>query len=418
MKILLAPYVWPESSASAAGLRTDLVLEALLEAQFSVECISFCRSNPARERLETLGIRTHIVDPNDSAQAEAVIRRVSPDVVIFDRFVMEEQWGWRVKEWAPEAIRVIDMQDFHALRKSRASAIEAGMQIGELAKWDQEALLREISSILKSDLTLVLSKFEFELLEKKMGVSRELLHYSPFGFAVPKQLSRPSDRRHIRWIGNGKHLPNVDGLKWFLTAIWPTLYPSLPQGCHLQIAGAYFSKEFKEWVEQIPRVEWMGQVESAEHFLGQAQVAIAPLRFGAGLKGKVCMSMMVGTPTVTTSIGAEGISSDPSELKISDDPDLFSALILEVVSLFNQKTEEWQSLSRSGQNCVKREFDRERVKKTLIETLKKAYAERYERRERNLIGQILWREQYRSSEFFSRWIEAKRLRAPLDTASH
>lgn len=106
MKLLWIGTVWPEPDASAAGSRTMRLLEACQDAEYEVQFVSPCQENPHQQALESRGIRTARLLPNDNA-FDSYISEYKPDVVCFDRFMIEEQFSWRVREHTPEALRIL-----------------------------------------------------------------------------------------------------------------------------------------------------------------------------------------------------------------------------------------------------------------------------------------------------------------------
>ena len=127
-----------------------------------------CFASPADDSdhavdLAVLGIEKHRIELNSST-FDAWLTEQSPDIVMFDRFMMEEQFGWRVEKFAPKAIRILDMEDVHCLRDARHRAVKAGRPVTEL-EWQTDMAFREIASLLRCDLTLVISEYEMTWLQ-------------------------------------------------------------------------------------------------------------------------------------------------------------------------------------------------------------------------------------------------------------
>ena len=210
MKLLWIGTVWPEPDASAAGSRTMRLLEACLDAGYEVRFVSPCQENPHQHALERCGITTAQLLPNDSA-FDAYIAAYKPDIVCFDRFMIEEQFSWRVREHAPEALRVLDTVDLHSLRRERQRLIASGDQTSQAILSDDT--LRELAAIYRSDLSLIISPVEELLLKKRFGVPDFLLEVTGFLYPPPLPFRTWEGRANLVFIGNGLHAPNVDAVR-------------------------------------------------------------------------------------------------------------------------------------------------------------------------------------------------------------
>ena len=107
---------------------------------------------------------------------------MQPQIVLFDRFIMEEQFGWRVAEHCPEAIRILDTEDLHCLRKTREICLKKNIPFSYEELLKQDISKREIAAILRCDLSLVISPFEIEILKNTFKVAESILMYLPFLF--------------------------------------------------------------------------------------------------------------------------------------------------------------------------------------------------------------------------------------------
>ena len=205
--ILMIGYVWPETNASAAGLRDWALLEQFRAAGWKVHYASPAKPNAFSEKLEELGVPTFSCEANEP-RFDDFVRSLQPDFVLFDRFVIEEQFGWRVEENCPDAVRVTDTQDLHFLRRAREAALAAGWSLERIHEADplmieqfsREDQLREISSIYRSDLTLVISGFEMQLLRERYRVPSQLLLLQRLSYSArPTEEILPfSERKQFR----------------------------------------------------------------------------------------------------------------------------------------------------------------------------------------------------------------------------
>ncbi|MDZ7715404.1 MAG: glycosyltransferase family 4 protein [Balneolaceae bacterium] len=165
----------------------------------------------------------------------------------------------------------------------------------------------------------------------------------------------------------------------------------------------------------LPKRQWIsislkrafivkGRAESAEKVVGNARVLLAPLRFGAGIKGKLIEAMQCGTPSVTTTIGAEGINGKMDwPGAIADDPQAFAEA---AIHIFSDQTE-WDKAQQQGAEIINKRFLRKLFENKLVKRIQKSKEGLSAHRRQNFIGQMLLHHTMRSTEFMSRWIEEK-----------
>lgn len=392
--------VWPEPGSSAAGWRTMDVLEALGFAGAEISVASAAGPSPFAVDVSALGFATRTLPMNDAAFDRAV-GEIQPDIVIFDRFRTEEQFGWRVERAVPGALRVIDSSDVHALREARRRAVEKGEKEN---LWNAVAL-REMAAFYRSDLTLVISRAEMEILTTRYGLPPALLAYWPLlvGEEAIGEGQTWTERQHFCLIGNFRHPPNRDAIAWTREVVWPHVRALWPEA-EGHVYGAYAGTARPEWHDPANGFVMKGRTPSVEDCLGRYRVNLALLRYGAGLKGKVLDGLRTGTPTLVTTCAAEGIGA-PADWtgQQADDP---LALAQRAVRLATDETL-WQKARERGWSLLRREFAREIWRPRLGQILARALAEKEDRRAGNPVGQMLRHHQHRSTEFMGRWIEAK-----------
>jgi glycosyltransferase involved in cell wall biosynthesis len=270
-----------------------------------------------------LGVEKAAIAINDSGFDEFV-KALQPTIVMFDRFMVEEQFGWRLAEQCPNALRVLDTIDLHSLRLARQKAAkeQADFHLDDLFS---DTAKREIASILRCDISLLISEVEMELLQKHYKIDRSLLYYLPFLVDGIDQDTIQSwlpfkDRKDFIFIGNFLHEPNWNAVQYLKESIWPLIRKELPEAS-MQIYGAYPSQKVLQLHNPKERFLVLGRAKNAFEVVSKARVVLAPLRFGAGAKGKLIEAMQCGTPSVTTTIGAESMNGDLAwNGLIADDP--------------------------------------------------------------------------------------------------
>ena len=398
MKVLWIALVWPEPESSAAGVRTRQLIAALKSAGHELHVSSPCKTNDYREQLETLGVQTAHFAPNDS-NFDTFVKELNPELVLFDRFMAEEQFSWRVREQCPEALRILDTIDLHSLRRARERVVLEN----EKLDLGSEDALREVAAIFRSDLSLLVSPEEIALLTGHYRIPPELLTLTRMFCELSETIPKFSERKNFVVIGNFNHAPNADSCRVLHQELWRKIRARLPEA-ELHIYGSYPSQQILKLSDPKSGFIVKGWTEDARLTLGQYRVNLAPLRFGAGIKGKVLEGWAVGTPCVGTSVAAEGICEDLTFGGfVENNWEQFAERAVQL----HQDQECWDRASADGQTVLKELYGVEKNAKKFMQEIEKLVAEKEARRSRNYIGAMLWREQNRSTEFFSRWIESK-----------
>lgn len=408
MNVLIIGTVWPEPGSSGASLRMMEWIKLFQQQQWQINYATTAAASEYMVDLNAMGLTCQSISVNDSS-FDAYIEGLQPELVLFDRFVMEEQFGWRVETICPQAIRVIETVEFHTLRQARLQAYKrAPGVIHEVTKADlyNEVALREVAAIQRSDLSVLVSDYEMELLQSEFAVSNSQLHLCPFMFETDQinRASAPFDQRQdFIFIGNFRHPPNWDAVLWLKQQIWPKIREKLPHA-KLHVYGAYPPPKATALHKAEQGFLVHGRVEDVNVVMKQARVCLAPMRVGAGIKTKLADAMLNGTPTVTTSVGAEAMSGSLLWCgSISDEVDAFVA---EAEALYGDKSR-WQQAQLHGYNIVEQLFSAEKNGEALIARIAELRDQLLEQRLNNFTGAMLRHHHSRSSEFMSRWIEAK-----------
>lgn len=409
MKALFIAFVWPEPESSAAGVRALKIINALRSFGHEVRVTSPCRSNDHQEKLKGAGITTARLEPNDPT-FDVYIKDYKPNVVIFDRFMIEEQFGWRVREHCPDAACILDTVDLHSLRRLRQSKVERREDPWSVSDSDllTDDGIREVSSIYRSDLSLIISEPEMQFLRDRYNVPREMLSLCSFSYPPAALNIGFDDRKHFAAIGNFNHPPNVDSFRLLRSGLWKDIKDRLEdmgvEGAELHIYGAYPTREFTDADDEKSGFRVKGWAPDVVKLLSNYRVSLSPLRFGAGLKGKIADSWASGAPCVATAMAAEGMSS---YLKfggiVQDDLKEFAK---DAARLYSDKSL-WERAQRDGADILKEKFSEDKFIQELKNSIENLMSNLQERRAKNIFGAMLNHHQHRSLEFFSRWIEAK-----------
>ncbi len=360
--------------------------------------------------LESLGVSKKSIALNCSS-FDVFVKELNPTIVLFDRFMIEEQFGWRVAENCPNALRLLDTEDLHCLRLARQKAFKENRQFTIDDLLVEEVAKREIASILRCDISLMIAEYEMELLQTVFKIDADLLYYlplllEPIENSAIQNLPSFEERCNFIFIGNFLHEPNWNAVQYLKETIWPFIRKQMPESV-LHIYGAYPSQKVLQLHQPKQGFHIMGRAENAQEVVRKARVVLAPLRFGAGIKGKLVEAMQCGTPSVTTTIGAESMCGDlPWNGFVTDEPQVFAD---KAVKLYQDKTI-WQKAQEKGFEIIEKCYLKSLFEEDFVKYILKTQIHLKQHRLCNFIGTLLQHHTLTSTKYMSRWIEEKNKR--------
>jgi glycosyltransferase involved in cell wall biosynthesis len=398
MKILIIGKVWVEPNSSAAGRRMKQLIELFRQrGEIHFACANTSTGNEID--LAEIGVTTHQIELNNDTVND-FFRELNPDIVVFDRFLTEEQYGWRIIEQCPDAIRILNTEDLHFLRKTRHQYVKKNndFTVGtSILDFQNDETMRELASILRSDFSIMISKVEMELLIKKFSVKEEQLLYLPI-LAESKNVSY-SGRDSFLFVGNILHEPNLDAVRILVREIWPRIRQRLQQA-KLKIVGAYPTQEVLQMNKPQEGIDIIAHPKELESIYATAKVCLVPLRFGAGVKGKIIEAMEYKVPFVTTSIGAEGLDLEQNFPDcIQDDWDAFTQ---KAVELFLS-----EEVNYPFEKQLKQYHDPTVYPQYFLNQLDSALSNFQAFRNSNFIARVLQHHTLMSTRYLSKWIMEK-----------
>jgi len=404
MKILLViGYVWPEPNSSAAGSHMLSIIRLFKRESWRVVFSTPAQKTLFNFDLSSENIETKEIEINNSSFDEYILE-LNPSVVLFDRFMMEEQFGWRVADSCPNALRILDTEDLQCLRGARQLAHKEN-RIFSNSDLNSDLAKREIASIYRCDLSLIISDFEISLLTDHFKVDPSLLIHVPFMIDLEKiNLSKKSftKRQHFVTIGNLRHAPNWDSIL-YLQQIWPLIRKEIPDA-ELHIYGAYTPPKATALNNNKTGFIVKDRAESVDEVMQNARVCLSPLRFGAGIKGKFIDAMRSATPSVTTDIGAEGMTAGkPWAGLVANTPEEIAKA---AISLYLDESL-WLGKSTLCFDLLRDIYDRKQIANKLLEKINYLLDNTDSHRAKNFTGAMLNHHTMRSTKFMSKWIEEK-----------
>ncbi len=406
-KILVIGFVWPEPNSTAAGCRMHQLLLFFKRNGCQITFASTAQESDQSMDLESLGITKKPILLNDSG-FDQFVKELDPDLVLFDRFLTEEQFGWRVAMQCPNALRILDTEDLHSLRFVRLEAKKHNIK-AIIDAWKQaEITKREIASIYRCDFSLIISTYEMELLVNEINIDKKLLLHLPFMLDPIKDTAKTQwlsfeERIDFVCIGNGKHTPNIDAIRWLKSDIWPQIRKHLPT-INLRIYGAYLPESILQLHQPKEGFLVMGRAEDAKEVVGQARVSLAPLRFGAGIKGKLVDAMLSGTPSVTTEIGVEGMHDHlPWSGMVANEAKNIADHAIELYT----NEGKWKNCQENGVAIINQLYNKSKLEALLFQRINELHNKLEERRADNFVGSMLMHHSMASTKYMAKWIEAK-----------
>jgi len=322
---------------------------------------NFAHRGAYTEALGKLGVEV-AYHPVVSSVREVLEREADAfNVVFLCRAYIADRYLAMVRELAPRARIVFYTVDLHFLREEREARIAGDAALLDAAA---QSKARELASIRGSDLTIVLSTHEREMLAREVPEAR--VRVLPLLRDIPPLLDAPGPegRRDILFVGTYQHPPNVDAALFFAREVWPLLRPRLP-GSRFLVAGSAVTPEVAALAAEEGG-EVLGFVEDLDALLARVRVSVAPLRYGAGLKGKVASALQAGLPTVATSIAAEGVAlTHGQDILIADTPEDIACAVLRL----HEDDALWRRLAAQGFDFVRREYALEANERRLLAVL-------------------------------------------------
>jgi glycosyltransferase involved in cell wall biosynthesis len=279
------------------------------------------------------------------------------DVIVVSRHYVARRYLSLFREMCPEARIIFDTVDLHCLREQREAELK-GDVILKARALGTKALEYDIMG--RCDQTWVVSEREVEEIEQEQPEIDVKIVSNVID--VPGTEIPFDDRRDILFIGGYQHTPNIDAVIWFVEEVWPIVRDALPD-VKFRIVGSAAPSEVKA-LGEVDHVEFLGFIESVEPIFEEVRISVAPLRYGAGVKGKINQSMSLGLPVVSTSIGAEGMGLEHEiDVLIGDDAEAFAAA---VIRLYSDK-HLWSKLQGAGLKTMRELFSLDAMKERLGE---------------------------------------------------
>ncbi len=360
-QVLVIDHRLPTPDRDAGSLRMLEMVRAICRRGHHVSFIpdNLIAPSPYQQALQGIGVE--VIHHPYYRSVLSFLKQHSEDfdLVIISRAEIAARHMATVRRFAPRAKVVFDTVDLHFLREERAAQLKQDPMLRASAARRKQ---QELKLARSADLTLVVSPLEKDILDReRLGLDVRIIStiYPLDGADIPGF----EGRRNILFIGGFEHPPNADAVLYFAREIFPLIKASIPEAV-FQVIGADPTAEILQLASQDIQV--LGYVPEVRHFFDQARLSVAPIRYGAGVKGKVNQSMSLGVPAVVTRVAAEGMYLvHEQNAMIADEPEGFTAA---VVRLWTEP-EIWHRLSFNGRENLREHFSVEAAGQRIDELL-------------------------------------------------
>lgn len=400
-QLVIIGSVWPEPQSTAAGSRMLQLISLFQEQGYDVTFMCSASQSDYSYDLSQISVRTQSIELNN-VSFDLEIAKTNPSIVLFDRFMIEEQYGWRVAEQCPNALRILDTEDLHFLRKARETAYKQNRTL-VFEDYISDTFKREMASIYRCDLTLLISEYEMQLATEIFKMDASILYYLPFlSEEVNIKVPKFEDRKHFVSIGNFLHEPNWQTVL-LLKKYWSTIKKQLPEA-QLLVYGAYVTEKAKQLYDEKEGFLIQGRADNVVTIFQNARVLLAPIPYGAGLKGKLFEAMQHGLPSVTTAMGAEGMygNLEWSGAIATHESDFIN----HAIQLYTEENQ-WKTAQKKGYEIIEKRFKTSLFAADFMNKVYYLQENLNTHRKQNFLGQIVQHQSLQSTKYMSKWIESK-----------
>ncbi|WP_150497966.1 glycosyltransferase [Roseibium aquae] len=295
--------------------------------------------------LQRLGVYCGY-SPYTESLGELVRPGAAPDYFFFFRYTTLEPNLGVLKTYVPQVPVILHNVDLHYLREKREQELSAKQ--GYSHTWQSTRKL-ELQTYQNTDCLIVHTQKEHDTIKSVIN-DQEIIVF-PYIAEVNPGTAPFAKRTNIMFLGGFTHSPNIDSVHYLVDEIWPLVRHRLPPNCRLDIVGSNPTPDVLDLAND--QISVHANAPALEPHFNNARVFVAPLRFGAGIKGKLIQSLSFGVPSVGTSIAVEGMALiEDQDISVADTPEIFASKIIDLY--FNE--EKWSRQRENGLSFVERNY--------------------------------------------------------------
>jgi len=350
----------PAYDRESGSQRIFDLIEFLREAGWTVSFAAKTANGDERyaKILRQRGVATFL----EFNRLEQVIGAGRFDLAILAFWHIAEPLIPAIRQLSPATRVIVDTIDLHFVRNARGTFLEP---LRALDSKYASQMVREMNAYAMADGVLTVSQKEADLINDLTG-NPTLAHMVPDGEDLPPSDIPFAERKGILFIGNFRHPPNVEAAQYLCEEILPRLEPTIRAEHPVYIVGNALNEAVFGYCAGLAHVRMVGWVPSVLPYLQRARISIVPLLHGAGTKRKLIQALMVGTPTVSTSVGVEGLNlQDGEHVLVADNPAAFANSIARLL----EDGDLWEHLARQGQFNIIKEHGREAARARFMQVI-------------------------------------------------
>jgi len=352
-RILIIDATIPTPDQDAGSVTVWYFLKLFKELGYQVTFIpeNLHDLSPYTEMVQGLGVECLYTPYINSIDEYIQKNGYKFDTVMLYRVNCGGRFFETTRKFAPNAKIIFDTVDLHFLREEREAKMEKDKDKStQMLANSYETRERELYLLRNADISIVLSEYEKSMLARDYGVYNTFV--IPIVLEIPGSKSSYENRKDIAFIGGYQHTPNVDAVMYFVENIWPKVKERI-KGVKFYIIGSKPTVEILALPEHDEDIIVTGFIESLDPYLDNIRLTLAPLRYGAGIKGKIGSSLSYGVPCIASKVGAEGMGLTHGEnILMSSEENNF---VDNLVTAYNDhKT--WDSLSKAGLSFVEKNY--------------------------------------------------------------
>ena len=359
-RILIFDACTPTPDQDSGSLRMINLIKILKELNYHVVFMpeNLSHDQGYTESLQQLGVECvynpFVRNPIDFLKKNGKYL----NVVLLSRYYVAEPVMPFIRQYCPKAQIVFDTVDLHFVRERRMAELANDKKMATMAEITRK---KELAVAKACDVTLVVSPYEVGVLADELPDTKvKVLTNIHEVYGCRKTYSQ---RKDIMFIGGYQHTPNVDAVEWFVAEIFPLIENKLPD-LKFHIIGSRAPKHIQEMNRN--NIIFHGFVKDIEPIMDDIRIAVAPLRYGAGVKGKVNMSMSYGQPVVGTKVAVEGMfAKEGVDVLMAETPQEFAD---QIIRLYQDEVL-WNIISKGGLANVQKYFSFESAKKAVKDFL-------------------------------------------------
>jgi GT2 family glycosyltransferase/SAM-dependent methyltransferase/glycosyltransferase involved in cell wall biosynthesis len=354
MRLLVVDEWVPSPDKDSGSCRMDWLLRILTRLGFGVAFLphNLQANQPYTRDLQERGIEVL----HGPINIESKLKTLGPNLrmCVLSRPMVAWRYLHLLRQFAPRAPIAYDTVDLHYVREHRRAAVESDPVVAKLGDTYREL---ELALVRACDATIAVTDTERATIESE--VPRARVFTIPNIHQVVSFSPTFNERDGLVFVGNFGHLPNVDAVEYLVGEIMPLIHQELPD-LRIHLVGSFMPQSVKDLAG--PSVDAVGWIPDLEPYLGGRRVFVCPLRYGAGMKGKIGQSMAMGLPVVTTQIGIEGMRLvNGEEVLVADEAEQFAEATVRVY----RDEALWNTISANGRAYITRTLSPEVVERSV-----------------------------------------------------